>query len=363
MSIKDVEEVLQETLKEPEKSAYKSRYADSIAGYFKENKLNSEILSVVVRGVDVDRASNFFDYIETASKNDMQSIWKKIRENEVIAENKNNCGLKFMLLFLTQCFMHIGNIDGFSGNIITKLVSIIDDEKKKIPEATYKPIIYDYLIEDIIPIGTFLKCDTINTSGDILKRFFEILLSTIEELDKDECKKLEQWARYGLKYSNDMIEKERIEARIPKSKIADLQIIVECYKELEKQVRADEYHIADLEREIKEQNDEIRVLKDENLKLLSRINSLNNDIEERNKNLEEAEKEIDARKNINDAFSALKKKDEEGILNDIAEDLKLIYGQMKRSESSEMSVELGKIYKVMIQKIFKTLDKKGIRME
>lgn len=219
MSIQDVEEALQEALKEPEKARNKSRYAETIAGYFKDNKSNNEIISVVIRGVDLDRASNFFDYIETVSKNEMQSIWKQIRENELIVENKNNYGLKFLLLLLTQCFMHIGNIDGFSGGIITKLVSIIGDEEKKIPKTTYKPIINEYFIEDIIPIGTFIKCDTINTSGDILKRFYEIILSTIEEIDNEEYKKLEQWTRYGLKYSEDLIEKERIEARIPKSKI------------------------------------------------------------------------------------------------------------------------------------------------
>ena len=59
MSIQDVEEALQEALKEPEKARNKSRYAETIAGYFKDNKSNNEIISVVIRGVDLDRASNF----------------------------------------------------------------------------------------------------------------------------------------------------------------------------------------------------------------------------------------------------------------------------------------------------------------
>ena len=50
-------------------------------------------------------------------------------------------------------------------------------------------------------------------------------------------------------------------------------------------------------------------------------------------------------------------------VREIAEDLKLTYKQMKGSESTEMSVELGEIYREMMKRIFKTLDKKGIRME
>ena len=37
--------------------------------------------------------------------------------------------------------------------------------------------------------------------------------------------------------------------------------------------------------------------------------------------------------------------------------------QIKSSENKEMSVELGEIYRAMVKKVFKILDKKGIRME
>lgn len=110
------------------------------------------------------------------------------------------------------------------------------------------------------------------------------------------------------------------------------------------------------------QND-ISNLNSEKKILQSNIRSLKDNIEIQKKDLEKAAEEIDERKSINDAFTALKKNDEEGILKDIAEDLKLTYGQMKRSENMEMNAELGEIYREMLKRVFKSLEKKGIRMD
>ena len=139
--------------------------------------------------------------------------------------------------------------------------------------------------------------------------------------------------------------------------------IVEHYKAVEKQVRDGVYEAARLEGVIKGLQDDIDKLNGEKKNLQSEISSLKNSIEDQRKDLEKAAEEIDKRKKINDGFTALKKKDEEGILNDIAEDLKLTYKHMKGSENTEMSIELGDIYREMIKRVFKILDKKGIRME
>ena len=167
----------------------------------------------------------------------------------------------------------------------------------------------------------------------------------------------------GVRFAENLIEKEAIEERIPKSKIEDLLAIVDHYKSVEKQVREDVYEIAKRDVAIRELQDEISELNAEKKRLQEEIASLQGSIEEQKKNLKKASEEIDERKIINDAFAALKRNDEQGLLMDIAQDLKVTYKQLKRSENKEMDVELGEIYREMLKKVFKLLDKKGIRME
>ena len=62
------------------------------------------------------------------------------------------------------------------------------------------------------------------------------------------------------------------------------------------------------------------------------------------------------------AFGALKKNDESALLQDIANELKAEYQDFVESESDEMDLVLGEIYREKLRNIFKILDKKGITM-
>ena len=363
MEIKEVEVVLTEALGKPEDDGLRAKYADVISGYLKDHKSSDELVTIVVKGINLDRASNYFDYLEGVSKNDIQSVWKQVRENKEIPFNKDNNGLKFISGLLGLSFMNVGNMESQGGNIISKLVSMVNDDKKIVASGTYGPIILDYFVNDILTVKNYPKWETFRQSGEVLKRFAELILQVTSGEQEEKYKSIRRWASSGVRLAESQIEKEKIEAKIPKSRIDDLLSIVEHYKTVEKQVRDGVYEAARLEGVINGLQDEIDKLNGEKRSLQSDIDSLKNSIEDQKKDLKKAAEEIDERKSINDAFTALKKKDEEGILNDIAEDLKLTYKQMKGSESTEMSIELGEIYREMIKRVFKTLDKKGIRME
>ena len=363
MEIKEIEAVLKAALEKPEDDKLQAKYADAVSGYLKNHKSSDDLMTIVVKGIDIDRAANYFDYLEGVSKNDMQSVWKQVRENKEILFNKDNNGLKFVAGLLGLSFMNVGNMESQAGNIISKLVSMVNDDKKPLSSGKYGPIILDYFVNDVLEIKNYPSWDTFKQPGEVLKSFAELILQIIPGKQDEKYKGIGLWASSGVRLAEKQIEKERIEAKIPKSRINDLMEIVEHYKSVEKQVRDDAYEVARLEGVIKGLKDDIDKLNEEKKGLQSDIKSLKNSIENQKKDLKKATEEIDERKSINDAFTALKKNDEEGILKDIADDLKLTYKQMKGSENTEMTAELGDIYREMLKRVFKSLDKKGIRME
>ena len=167
MEIKEVKTVLIGALEKPENDSMKVKYADSITEYLKNHKSSDELITIVVNGVDIDRAANYFDYLEGVSKNDLQSVWKQVRENKEILLNKNNNGLKFVAGLLGLSFMNVGNMEIQRGNILSKLVSMVDDDKKPISSRIYEPIILDYFVNDIAEIKNYPRWDTFRQSGVI----------------------------------------------------------------------------------------------------------------------------------------------------------------------------------------------------
>ena len=76
-----------------------------IADYLKTNKSSDELVSIVVGGMDIDRGSNYLDYVASVSKGDIPSIWKQIRENKEADNNESKNGLKFFFALLTIAVM------------------------------------------------------------------------------------------------------------------------------------------------------------------------------------------------------------------------------------------------------------------
>ena len=281
--------------------------------------------------------------------------WKIVSVVPMSAFNMGLYGTRmFVIMLMALSMLMIIIINQLVSARIAKPLQRLNESVKEWEAGNLNPTIYVGGSLEVEHLGKTLR----STVEQINQLMHDILYE-----QEEKYKGIRQWATSGVRLAENQIKTEKIEAKIPKSKIEDMMAIVEHYKSVEKQVRDDEYKIARLEDTIDGLQNDISNLNSEKKILQSNIRSLKDNIEIQKKDLEKAAEEIDERKSINDAFTALKKNDEEGILKDIAEDLKLTYGQMKRSENMEMNAELGEIYREMLKRVFKSLEKKGIRMD
>ena len=362
MEIKDVEYALSKALTNPHEELSNKEYTELVWEYLKEKKSNDEIISIIIEGLEVDGASTFFEYFSLAQKNDIPSIWKQIRENKTIIENKDNNGLRFLIKLFTISFSPSSNIVGLSGNIISKITSIVDNAKKPISSKVYKEIIITDFVEKVFEKSPFPAWESFKINGTSCKRFADIILESIEG-EENNYSLLRRWASQGLEYADELIEKERIEATIPKSKVEELSAIVEHYKLVEKQITDNAYLIANLDKEILNYQEQIKIMMVEKKSLEDEIDNLSQIIADYKEKISESENEIEARKRINDAADALNKNDKEALLRDIANDLKTEFRDFEDSENDEMDEQLGEIYREKIRNIFKILKNKGIVVE
>ena len=135
------------------------------------------MLGAVIRGVDIDRAANFFDYLEKVQKGDIQSLWRRIRDSKEIKDNSNNNAVKFLSALLLQSLTRLGNTETICSGVLAALMHVLKNENKQIPRKIYEPIILDYLIMDIPPKGTLLRWDEIKSPGEPSLDFCEIVLA------------------------------------------------------------------------------------------------------------------------------------------------------------------------------------------
>ena len=362
MEIMDLEKVLDDALKAPEDDTLCANYVDAITGYLKEQKPNDEFLSVVIRGIDLDRAANYFDYLETTSKNDLKSLWKLIRQNKEI-KSADDRAVKFLAGMLSMALLKIGNMDSQCGNIITLLVSLIDDSKRELAVKTDGLILKDYVLDDLDPKIPLPGWGSIKASEEVKKQFAEILLVVTDGENGKEYNHVRQWASQGIRLAEEQKKKKDIEAKIPKSRFADLMELAEHYKTIENQVRNGVYETAKREEEIAGLQKQIEALHGEKRELERKIQTLHAKAETIQQRLSNAEQLADERAAIIEAFSALKKNDEAALFKDIANELKADYQDFIETESDPMDVELGEIYREKIKNVFKILRNKGISME
>ena len=362
MNINEIRSLLDDVLNNPNDEVLKKKYNDGLSAYFSTQKEYKEILPVVVKGIDIDKASHYFESVKNISKIEIQSVWKNIRESKEIIENKYNNGLKFVCYSLVYAVKKYGLLHNYLGVLISKLVSMIESDKRPIKETDYKCIIHDCFISNVKDVSLFPDWEKLKIQGNDCKVFNEILISLTSNQRDEELITIKNWATLGIRHADKLIEKELIEAQIPKSKILELQAILDHYKVVEKQVSDNVYKLADRDKEVSNLKSEVESLLNKIQSLEKTINVKELEIQKFKDEISEKNKEITERKRINDAADALKKNDEEGLLKDIANELKAEYGDFIDSENDEMDITLGEIYREKIRNIFKILDKKGIIM-
>ena len=364
MEGKDLKAILDAAIKNQDDDAARNQYCDAITECLKAKKIPDEVLGAVIRGVDIDRAANFFDYLEKVQKGDIQSLWRRIRDSKEIKDNSNNNAVKFLSALLLQSLTRLGNTEAICSGVLTALMHVLKNENKQIPGKIYEPIILDYLIMDIPPKGALLRWEEIKAPGEVSRDFAEIILAiTADEEKQEEYKVARNWASSGIRYAEKKLRTEKIEARIPKSHINELMALVQHYQSVEEQVRKAEYRIEDLGDEIQKLQGQIVELNQCKHSLEEEVKRLESTIEAKQGMLSKAEREVDERKAINDAFNTKKKMDEAALLSDIANELKAIHQDFMASASDPMDEVLGEIYREHIRNIFKILKNKGIEVE
>lgn len=365
MNTKQIVEIQKRCLEKIDDDTLAREYAEAVADFLKSNKINDEIITIILGGIEIDRATNFFDYLESISKNEVQDCWKIIKNNTVFKANTQNSSLKILSGLIFMILLRNEAISTIAAGVFSAFVTTVTSNKNSIPKNVYKPIVLDYCLAELPKKNANLPgLLELKVAPAIAQKFITLSLDVIQdEKTLENVFELKNWLRAGEKAITSEMERERIEAKIPKSALEDLQKIVAHYTEVEQQLRDGVYREEKLQKDILALNDQIADLNNQKAELEARIRELKGNVKEQEKTLAEAGKEIEERKAINDAFDALKKNDESALLRDIANELKAEYRDFKDSESDEMDIQLGEIYKEKIINIFKILEKKGIRVE
>lgn len=361
MDSKKLIEIVDIALKDPENMELSSNYADALEEYLKKNKTTPELVSVVIKAMDIDRGTNYFDYIEGLSKNDIQNVWKIIKDSKEIKEGKSANAIKLLMGIFYLAIIKSGNLEIILGNVITTINGVLGAESKGIAVSIYGPIFIDYFANEIQRNFVLPKWNCIKISPEAIQKFTTQMLQGVGE-DYLEYHNIKSWLNEGKHYAKGEIEKKNIEAKIPKSQILALQEIVKHYTDIEQQLRSSIYQVAYLENKVESLNGEISELSGQKVELERKIKSLQGDVFERERSLDIAGKEIEERKKLNQAQVQYREDAQEALLHEISRALKAEYGDFIETETMPMSEMLGEIYREKLKNIAKILEKKGIKV-
>lgn len=360
MQITRVEKLLKECLENISDDNKAAEYSNTMCAYLETEKLSNELITLIVRGIEIDQGSNFFDYIDGLSSNKLPEVWKIIKNNTEVKNSSENA-IKFLSNFLYATFVSKQDSKVICGKVLTFLMQSI--EKKNITEELCEPILRDYFLRELPSNFQYPAWEKLEVTPET-KRIFCKILQNIIEKDEESRKNisLNRWLKTGEKSAEEEIREKKLEKKIPTSKIDDLKAIVEHYITIEKEYKELIYELDKKQRETSELCREVNELTSQRDRLEISVRNLKNKLEQMKTQIDGAKKEVEERKKINDAFDALKKNDEIALLNDIANDLKAEYLDFIDSESDKMDIELGEIYREKIRNIFKILKKKGIQV-
>lgn len=316
-----------------------------------------EVVSIVIRGIDLDRGANYFDSLERAQEKELKAVWKQIhRQSKKMTEEQTDLVLKFLFGMLWMSFMKAGKMEILCGDILIELVGMIMNKKRPVSDQIYGQILRDYLLDDLDPRNALPEWNSIKASAEDCQQFAQILLKGSGGENTEKYTQIRRWAESGLRYTQEQIKRKKIEEKIPKSHIADLTAIVDHYRDVEKQLREQVYQIAKMQ-------DEIGTLYGEKSDLERQVRELTEELTATQQRLDKAEKKVRELAASNKAYNALKKTMKWHclrILLTISGRSTMILSIPNRIKWMKNSV----IYTGgKLKNIFKILRRKGIRME
>lgn len=363
MKIEEISKCLQECLKVPDDGNRIYAYKNEINQYLAKEGIDEKIIDIVIKGIDIDNGE-ILDFLIGLDERELKEVWMKIRKNSDISNGTNIKAFKLIVIMFCESLNKSGNLDKISVDIFKCMMNMINGKKSAISSSEYKKIIEKEFVECINKDCKMLNWQEVKDGENQIESFTSIMQ---EILSKSNFVKqqfiLKKWIDEGEKYAKTEIENKKIMATIPPLRINELKELTEHYEKVEKDIKQKAYKINSLEKNIESLNEYISNLETEKIKLEIEISNLRKEVDSKNKKIEEAGKEIKERKEINNAFDALKKSDEKAMLKDIGGELKNIYRDYLNSEKDSMDMDLGEIYRDNMRRIFKTLKNKGVEFE
>jgi len=236
MTINEISELQEKCLKKLDDDNLAHDYSNAVADYLKNNKIGDDILRVIIKGVEIDRASNFFDYFETISKKDIKEVWKLLKRNDLFKENYQNNSIKLLAGMIYMALLNNEAIISIAPGIFSEINAIIASKKKSVAPNVYKSILADYCFAELPDKNTALpEWKALKVAPTVVQNFVNYALETVTDDEGLKSKLyINNWLNSGKKYAAGEIRREKIEAKIPKSRLADIQAILAHYTEVEK---------------------------------------------------------------------------------------------------------------------------------
>lgn len=361
MEIKEIREIVIECKNSGSEDMQK-KYISELESFLSANKINQELINLMIFGVEIDRAKVICSYLESANADAKNAFIKSIKDNDAIKANSNNSALSFLLLVLSVASIKSKNLENVAISTITTLNDLIFSTMKKVADEQ-KQIIKDCYIGSITS-NNFVEWNSDKYDYKAVKAFTDIVIDVIREQGEAEQNKLLlSWLVKGSQKAETEIERQRIEADIPQSKVNDIRVLVEHYEKVEKILLKTVHDKADLEKLLASREAEIAELKRAKSDLEYEVKSLKGNIDSKNQSLDAAQKEIEERKELNKAQTQYREDSQASLLKEIAGALKAEYSDYAESKNDEMDVMLGEIYRDKVGNIFKILESKGIKVE
>lgn len=364
MNIKDIDKLVEKYDEQNEDNDIKSQYVDEISSYMKNNNFSDELVSVIIKGVKLDGGVNFLDYIDTVTEKELSEIWKKLSSSRAIKNDKSRNSLIILMQLLYCVVIDAKRYEKYIGKTLELIIRKISDKKNGYAESICSIVFIEYFVNQIVRYEQLPDWCTLSVDADLVYTATNTFLSFLHVSTNDtQMCIVYNWLKKGNEYALERIRVHEIEKKIPTSKIAELEKIINHYEEVETQVRKQAYDIDSLNRRIEELNDSIRMA-NKNMSILKKEKAileinLKNEKEENAKNKAEIERlRVLSVAQINDKADSI-----QSLLNEIGRSLKAEYEDYYLTKNKEMNEMLGEIYRGKLDNIAKILKRKGIKVQ
>lgn len=363
-----IEEQLDELMRciheKPDNQDYIEKYCSMIENNLKTKEQEQVVLSAIVKGIELGTGEIYLSYLQELNIAGLRAALKSMKNNEAVKENLNGNGLKLISHIFCQSILNTEKLANMRKDYLLFQLEMIENSKNILEEEAYNSVLVNYFVKKFPESFTFPEWNSLKLPLDESRQFIDSILKAVEKAEKIKSVfSVERWMKQSQKRVLDDLYTEKIEGKLPESKLDDIRMLLEHYTDVELQLKNFAYEIDRLEQEKDRLNGEITNLNGVNNELKFKIYSMENEMKKLQEQLEAAKAETAEHQKINDAFAALKKNDEEAIFKDIADELKAEYEDFMESVDDDVDIVLGEIYREKIRSIFKILKRKGIEVK